>query len=65
MPGMDGVSLRVEILKDNKNKKVIVASGSVDRNMERKIYEAGAKTIIQQPFSIKQIIAKVKESISD
>ena len=63
MPDMDGIAAVKEILKINKNAKVIMCSAMGQKPMIKEALEAGAKDFIIKPFDKDKAI-KIIEAVA-
>jgi len=63
MPEMDGPTMLKEIRKQNKNVKVIFISGHAEEAFEKNLDDNEEFAFLPKPFSLKQLAAKVKESL--
>jgi len=63
MPEMDGPTMLREIRKQNQNVKVIFISGHAEEAFEKNLDSNEEFAFLPKPFSLKQLAAKVKESL--
>ena len=61
MPGMGGKKCLEELLKENPQAKILIASGHDPDEPTREILDAGAKGIASKPFEIRQLLKVVRE----
>ncbi|MHC1605153.1 MAG: response regulator [Candidatus Methanofastidiosia archaeon] len=61
MPDMSGIEVTREILKINPDAIIIGATGYM--NMEQGFIDAGAKKVLQKPFSLKMLIKTIDEMV--
>jgi two-component system cell cycle sensor histidine kinase/response regulator CckA len=64
MPEMDGPTMLAEIRKRGIKTKFIFMSGYAEDAFERNLENPDDFGFLQKPFSLKQLIEKVKEAIS-
>jgi DNA-binding NtrC family response regulator len=64
MPGMDGLKMLREIKKLSPQAKVVIISGGISREEAERFYREGALTIIEKPFDIEALKAKVREVLN-
>jgi two-component system, cell cycle sensor histidine kinase and response regulator CckA len=64
MPEMDGPTMLSEIRKRGINTKFIFMSGYAEDAFERNLENPGDFGFLQKPFSLKQLVEKVKEAIA-
>ncbi len=65
MPGMDGIKLLGMIRKDYLKIKIIMISGYMDDDTKNQSYSLGISNYITKPFSIKNFITILKDTIKD
>jgi two-component system cell cycle sensor histidine kinase/response regulator CckA len=63
MPEMDGPTLYKELRKRNPDLKVIFVSGYAEEAFSKSLPEGGQFTFLAKPFTLKQLVATVKETI--
>ncbi|MGZ3408876.1 MAG: cell cycle histidine kinase CckA [Xanthobacteraceae bacterium] len=63
MPEMDGPTLFKELRKRNPELKVIFVSGYAEEAFSKSLPEGGQFTFLAKPFTLKQLVATVKETI--
>jgi two-component system, cell cycle sensor histidine kinase and response regulator CckA len=64
MPEMDGPTMLAEIRKRGINTKFIFMSGYAEDAFERNLENPGDFGFLQKPFSLKQLVEKVKDAIA-
>jgi len=62
MPDGDGIEITKQILSINPDARIIGATGFTDKT--RKFLEAGAKCVIEKPFSLEKLLDTVEKYIS-
>ncbi len=65
MPGMGGDKCLEKLIDINKDVKVILASGFAMNQSLRKLLENGAQGFISKPFSLKELLKIIKETLYD
>ncbi|MGE0751060.1 MAG: cell cycle histidine kinase CckA [Variibacter sp.] len=65
MPEMDGPTLLKEMRKRNPNLKIVFVSGYAEDAFEKNLPEGGQFAFLAKPFTLKQLAAVVKETMSD
>lgn len=63
MPNMDGLTCLTEILKFDKNAKVIVISALGKEDLVKRALVAGAKNYIVKPLDRKKVLERVKSAL--
>ena len=63
MPEMDGPTLLKEMRKLNPNLKMIFVSGYAEDAFEKNLPEGGQFAFLPKPFTLKQLVAIVKETM--
>lgn len=63
MPEMDGPTLLKELRKRNPQLKIIFVSGYAEDAFEKNLPEGGQFAFLPKPFTLKQLVAKVKETL--
>ncbi|HET9904749.1 MAG TPA: PAS domain-containing protein [Xanthobacteraceae bacterium] len=63
MPEMDGPTLLKEMRKINPELKMVFVSGYAEDAFEKNLPEGGQFTFLAKPFTLKQLVAVVKETI--
>jgi two-component system chemotaxis response regulator CheY len=61
MPKMDGITCLTEMLKVNKDAKIIMITSQTDKVTASEVLKKGAAGILGKPFSAAQLIEKVNE----
>ena len=61
MPEMDGPTMLNELRKRGITTKIIFMSGYAEEAFERNLEGADDFAFLQKPFSLKQLVEKVKE----
>jgi two-component system cell cycle sensor histidine kinase/response regulator CckA len=64
MPEMDGPTLLKEMRKRNPELKIIFVSGYAEDAFEKNLPEGGQFAFLAKPFTLKQLVAAVKETIA-
>ncbi len=64
MPEMDGPALLKELRKRSPNLKIIFVSGYAEEAFAKSLPEGGQFEFLAKPFTLKQLIAKVKDTIA-
>jgi two-component system cell cycle sensor histidine kinase/response regulator CckA len=64
MPEMDGPTLLKEMRRRNPDLKVIFVSGYAEDAFEKNLPEGGQFAFLAKPFTLKQLVAAVKETIA-
>jgi two-component system cell cycle sensor histidine kinase/response regulator CckA len=64
MPEMDGPTLLKEMRKRNPDLKIIFVSGYAEDAFEKHLPEHGQFAFLPKPFTLKQLVAAVKETMS-
>ncbi len=65
MPEMDGPTLLKELRKRNPAVKIVFVSGYAEDAFEKHLPEDERPNFLAKPFTLKQLIAKVKETMTD
>jgi two-component system, cell cycle sensor histidine kinase and response regulator CckA len=65
MPEMDGPTLLKEMRKSNPELKIIFVSGYAEDAFEKNLPEGGQFAFLAKPFTLKQLVAAVKETIAN
>jgi two-component system cell cycle sensor histidine kinase/response regulator CckA len=63
MPEMDGPTLFKELRKRNPDLKIVFVSGYAEEAFSKSLPEGGQFTFLAKPFTLKQLVATVKETI--
>src|SRR5262249_38698171 len=63
MPEMDGPTLAKELRTRNPNLKIIFVSGYAEDAFEKNMPEGGQFHFLPKPFTLKQLVATVKETM--
>ena len=63
MPEMDGPTLFKELRERNPDLKIIFVSGYAEEAFSKSLPEGGQFTFLAKPFTLKQLVATVKETI--
>ncbi|HVG50802.1 MAG TPA: response regulator [Xanthobacteraceae bacterium] len=63
MPEMDGPTLFKELRKRNPDLKIIFVSGYAEEAFSKSLPEGGQFAFLAKPFTLKQLVATVKETI--
>jgi two-component system cell cycle sensor histidine kinase/response regulator CckA len=64
MPEMDGPTLLKELRSRNPNLKMILVSGYAEDAFEKHLPEGGQFAFLAKPFTLKQLVAAVKEAMA-
>jgi two-component system cell cycle sensor histidine kinase/response regulator CckA len=64
MPEMDGPTLLKELRRRNPDMKVIFVSGYAEDAFEKNLPERGQFAFLAKPFTLKQLVAAVKETMA-
>jgi two-component system cell cycle sensor histidine kinase/response regulator CckA len=64
MPEMDGPTLLKEMRKTNPELKIIFVSGYAEDAFEKNLPERGQFAFLPKPFTLKQLVAAVKDTIA-
>jgi two-component system cell cycle sensor histidine kinase/response regulator CckA len=64
MPEMDGPTLARELRTRNPNLKIIFVSGYAEDAFQKHLPESGQYGFLPKPFTLKQLVAAVKETLS-
>jgi two-component system cell cycle sensor histidine kinase/response regulator CckA len=64
MPEMDGPTLARELRIRNPNLKIIFVSGYAEDAFQKHLPEPGQYGFLPKPFTLKQLVAAVKETLS-
>src|SRR5215475_14000422 len=64
MPEMDGPTLLKEMRRSNPALKIIFVSGYAEDAFEKNLPEGGQFAFLAKPFTLKQLVAAVKETIA-
>jgi two-component system, cell cycle sensor histidine kinase and response regulator CckA len=64
MPEMDGPTLLKEMRRRNPDVKIIFVSGYAEDAFEKNLPEGGQFAFLAKPFTLKQLVAAVKETIA-
>ena len=64
MPEMDGPTLLKEMRKRNPDLKIIFVSGYAEEAFEKNLPDRGQFAFLAKPFTLKQLVAAVKETIA-
>jgi two-component system cell cycle sensor histidine kinase/response regulator CckA len=65
MPEMDGPTLLKELRKRSSNLKIIFVSGYAEEAFAKSLPEGGQFEFLAKPFTLKQLIAKVKDTMAE
>jgi two-component system, cell cycle sensor histidine kinase and response regulator CckA len=65
MPEMDGPTLLKEMRQRNPDLKIIFVSGYAEDAFEKNLPEGGQFAFLAKPFTLKQLVAAVKETIAN
>jgi two-component system, cell cycle sensor histidine kinase and response regulator CckA len=65
MPEMDGPTLLKEMRKANPDLKIIFVSGYAEDAFEKNLPEGQQFAFLAKPFTLKQLVAAVKETIAN
>jgi two-component system, cell cycle sensor histidine kinase and response regulator CckA len=63
MPEMDGPTLLKELRRRNPDVKIIFVSGYAEDAFEKNLPEGGQFAFLPKPFTLKQLVASVKETM--
>ncbi len=61
MPEMDGRQCLAEILRVDRNAKVIIASGYSQNGPANGVTVTGAKGFVQKPYNMRQLLTTIRE----
>jgi two-component system cell cycle sensor histidine kinase/response regulator CckA len=64
MPEMDGPTLLKELRRRNPEVKIIFVSGYAEDAFEKNLPEGGQFAFLPKPFTLKQLVAAVKEAMT-
>ncbi len=64
MPEMDGPTLLKELRKKNPETKIIFVSGYAEEAFQKSLPDPDAYNFLAKPFTLKQLVAKVKETMA-
>ncbi len=64
MPEMDGPALLKELRRRNPGLKIIFVSGYAEDAFEKNLPEHGQYAFLPKPFTLKQLVEKVKETMA-
>jgi two-component system cell cycle sensor histidine kinase/response regulator CckA len=64
MPEMDGPTLLKEMRKNNPELKIIFVSGYAEDAFQKHLPEHGQFAFLPKPFTLKQLVAAVKETMA-
>jgi two-component system cell cycle sensor histidine kinase/response regulator CckA len=64
MPEMDGPTLLKELRKKNSETKIIFVSGYAEDAFQKSMPDPGDYNFLAKPFTLKQLVAKVKETMA-
>jgi two-component system cell cycle sensor histidine kinase/response regulator CckA len=64
MPEMDGPTLLKEMRKQNPDLKMIFVSGYAEDAFEKNLPPGGQFAFLAKPFTLKQLVATVKETMT-
>ena len=65
MPEMDGPTLLRELRRRNPNLKVIFVSGYAEEAFQKNLPEQEQYEFLAKPFTLKQLVSKVKETMAE
>jgi two-component system, cell cycle sensor histidine kinase and response regulator CckA len=65
MPEMDGPTLLKELRRRNPNVKVIFVSGYAEEAFQKNLPEQEQYEFLAKPFTLKQLVSKVKETMAE
>jgi two-component system, cell cycle sensor histidine kinase and response regulator CckA len=65
MPEMDGPTLLKELRRRDPGVRVIFVSGYAEEAFEKNLPEEGTFAFLAKPFTLKQLVEKVKETTQD
>jgi signal transduction histidine kinase/CheY-like chemotaxis protein len=65
MPEMDGPALLKELRKRSPNLKIIFVSGYAEEAFAKSLPDGGQFEFLAKPFTLKQLIAKVKDTMAE
>jgi two-component system cell cycle sensor histidine kinase/response regulator CckA len=63
MPEMDGPTLLKELRRRDPNVKIIFVSGYAEEAFSKSLPEGGQYDFLAKPFTLKQLVAQVKETL--
>jgi DNA-binding NtrC family response regulator len=61
MPDMNGLELTREAKRLNPDMKIIMMTGLTDKFSYDKVMEAGASDFIKKPFTLKELVSRIKQ----
>ena len=64
MPGMDGPTLLKELRERKPDVKIIFVSGYAEDAFEKNLPAGGQFAFLAKPFTLKQLVAAVKETMA-
>jgi two-component system cell cycle sensor histidine kinase/response regulator CckA len=64
MPEMDGPTLLKEMRKTNPNLKMIFVSGYAEEAFQKNLPPGGQFAFLPKPFTLKQLVSTVKETLA-
>ena len=64
MPEMDGPTLLIELRKKNPDLRIVFVSGYAEDAFEKSLPENEQFDFLAKPFTLSQLVAKVKETVS-
>jgi two-component system cell cycle sensor histidine kinase/response regulator CckA len=64
MPEMDGPTLLKEMRKTNPDLKIIFVSGYAEEAFQKNLPAGGQFAFLAKPFTLKQLVAAVKETMA-
>ncbi len=65
MPGMDGIEAVREIIKNNKNAKILMLSAMGQQRLVVEAIQAGAKDFIVKPFESSRVLSAVERMLAE
>jgi two-component system, cell cycle sensor histidine kinase and response regulator CckA len=64
MPEMDGPTLLIELRKRKPDIKIIFVSGYAEEAFEKSLPDPNQFEFLPKPFTLKQLVAKVKDTMA-
>jgi len=65
MPEMDGPALLKELRRRDPDVKIIFVSGYAEEAFQKNLTEEEKYEFLAKPFTLKQLVSKVKETLAD
>ena len=63
MPGMGGLRCLEELLRINREAKVVIATGYYPEDSGRKVFEGQARGFIRKPYDINELVLEVRRTL--